>query len=183
MDEIKESNKDLDMHSTHLMKKSRELNASPSDMEELKMMPSLDKDNNDLNFLCKSALGKGCRRFRKRCARNSGNRKVREEVDYVVAAKKNKEAALEAKMEARRERAERIRSRETEMKKKQKIRKSPIAAEKENEGSMVREESNRAGVWYNKLSPSAKEVMQRIAQLKRGHFSRRYRSSALDDRR
>jgi hypothetical protein len=30
MDEVGESNKDLDMHSTHLMKKSRELIGSPT---------------------------------------------------------------------------------------------------------------------------------------------------------
>jgi hypothetical protein len=51
--------------------------------------------------LCKSALGKGCRRFR-RCARNSKPEKSERKFDYVVD--QEKQSGSEAKMEARRER-------------------------------------------------------------------------------
>jgi chromosome segregation ATPase len=171
MDEIKESNKDLDMHSTHLMKKSRELiRKSSSDMEELKLVQaSLEKDNNDLD--CASQhWAKDAEDFEK-MRKKLETEKVREEVDYVVAAKKNKEAAQEAKVEARRERAERIREKreraEEEEKDKELAEKREKDEKKKAEHGSEKKRMERAYGWYNKLSFPAKEDMrERIATIK-----------------
>jgi chromosome segregation ATPase len=170
MDEIKESNKDLDMNSTDLIKKSRDLiRKSSSDMEELKVMQaSLDKDNNDLD--CASQhWAKDAEDFEK-MRKKLETEKVREEVDYVVAAKKNKEAAQEAKMEARRERQERMKERrereEEEEKHKEAAEKHAKEEKKKAEHGSEKNRMERAYGWYNKLSFPAKEDMrERIAKI------------------
>jgi chromosome segregation ATPase len=171
MDEIKESNKDLDQHSTHLMKKSRELiRKSSSDMEELKLVQaSLEKDNNDLD--CASQhWAKDAEDFEK-MRKKLETEKVREEVDYVVAAKKNKEAVQDAKVEARRDRQQKNKERrereEAEEKNKEVAEKRACEEKKKVEHGSEKNRMERAYGWYNKLSFPAQEVMrERIAKIK-----------------
>jgi chromosome segregation ATPase len=170
MEEIKETNKDLAVNSTKQIKNSRELiRKSSSDMEELKLVQkSLEKDTNDLD--CASQhWAKDAEDFEK-MRKKLESEKVKEEVDYVVKAKKTQELALSAKQEARRERQEKNRERrereEEEEQAKERDEKRKKDEKKLVEHGSEKKRMERAYGWYTKLSfPEKEDMRERIAKI------------------